>query len=348
MLLTTVPRHRRRLGWSQQQLAQRSGLSRTEISAIETGRVVPSTAAALSLARVFDCSVEELFSLGKMANPSFRWAWAPSRRSGRFWQARVGAETLLFPTEYTLGGTLSHDGVHQDERVEWTRPSDPGKTLVIAGCDPSVGLLAARVQAMSGFRVLPLTRSSQRAVELLGQGLVHAAGLHFSAGTTQAENQTAARAFLEQEFRLLRVARWEEGVALDPSLKVESVRAVLASGLRWVGREEGSGARQCLDQILGRRRKPEGYQYHALDHHGVTETIRSGWAQAGVCVRLPAEERGLRFLKVREESYDLCFAAGAESEPAIHILLAAVRSTGYRRDLEQLPGYDAGQTGELQ
>ena len=348
MLLHSLLEYRRRRSWSQQQLATHSGLSRAEISAIETGRVVPSTAAALALARAFDCSVEALFSLREMPTQTApHWAWEPSGRSGRFWQARVRDRTLLFPCEWTLAGTLIHDGIYQDDQIEWTRSGDPGKTLVLAGCDPAVGLLAARIQALSDFRVLPLTRSSRRAVELLGQGLVHAAGLHFSTGHDGNENSTMAEKALGGEFRLLRVARWEEGVALDPSLKAGSVRAVLAADLRWVGREEGSGSRQCLDQILGRRRKPSGYQYQALDHHGVTETIRSGWAQAGVCVRLPAEERGLDFLKVREESYDLCFAAEAESEPGIQTLLEAVRSSAYQKDLEQLPGYDISDTGEI-
>ncbi len=347
MILHSLLEHRRLLSWSQQQLAQRSGLSRAEISAIETGRVVPSTAAALSLARAFDCSVEELFNLKEMPPQAARWAWAPSWEKGRFWQARVQGKTLLFPSEGTLSGTLPHDGVYQDDEVEWTRPADPGQTLVIAGCDPAVGLLAARIHAASNFRVLPLTRSSHRAVELLGKGLVHAAGLHLSTGRDTDDNSAAARTCLDKEFRLLRVARWEEGVALDPSLKAGSVRAVLGSDLRWVGREEGSGSRQCLDQILGRRQKPKGYQHHALGHRGVTETIGSGWAQAGVCVRLPAEERGLDFLKVREENYDLCFAAEAESEPGIQALLAAVRSSAYQQDLQQLPGYDAGNTGEV-
>ena len=348
MLVNSLSEYRHRLGWSQRELAERSGLSRTEISAIETGRVVPSTAAALSLAEVFDCSVEELFSFGELTTQNVQWAWTPSQSRGRFWQARVKDKRLLFPAEWTLLGTLGHHGVYGKSGMNLTGPVDPKKTLVIAGCDPAVGLLAARVSAMSDFRVIPLTRSSRRAVELLAEGLVHAAGLHFSAGTAQAENQAAARAFLGREFRLLRVARWEEGVAVDPSLKVGSVRAVLASNIRWVGREEGSAARHCLDQIWGRRRRPDGYQYHALDHHGVTETICSGWAQAGVCVRLPAEERGLGFLKVREESYDLCFPAEAESEPVIRTLLEAVRSTLYRSQLGELPGYNTGTTGELQ
>jgi molybdate-binding protein/DNA-binding XRE family transcriptional regulator len=346
MLTNNLSMRRHRQHWSQKQLGDRAGLSRTEISAIETGRVIPSTAAAISLARVFDCQVEELFSL--KAEPERQsWAWPPSADRGCVWQANIQNRRLVFPTEWTLAGTLPHDGTHQNSRVKLNEAQNPERTLVIAGCDPAVALLAAQVTAVSNFRVIPLNRSSQAALRLLEDGVVHAAGLHFSTGTSRSGNRSSARNILKKPFRLLRLAQWEEGLALDPSLKTGSIRSVLTSRLRWVGREEGSSARECLDQILGDRRKPQGYQYQAQDHHGVTETIRCGWAQAGICVRLPAQERGLRFLKVRTENYDLCFPAHAESEPAIQALLTAVRSNSYRRDLGQLPGYDTNHTGEL-
>ena len=57
-------RDRRTLrGWSQEQLARRSGLSRAGISAIETDRLIPSAAAALALAAALECRVEDLFRL---------------------------------------------------------------------------------------------------------------------------------------------------------------------------------------------------------------------------------------------------------------------------------------------
>ena len=49
--------------WSQTELAQRIGVSRKTISTIEVGRFVPSTIIALLIAREFDTTVEELFSI---------------------------------------------------------------------------------------------------------------------------------------------------------------------------------------------------------------------------------------------------------------------------------------------
>jgi molybdate-binding protein len=116
------------------------------------------------------------------------------------------------------------------------------------------------------------------------------------------------------------------------------------SRIRWVGREQGSGARECLDELIGKRAAP---RRTARNHRGVVEAVRSGWADAGVCLRLTAEEANLKFLPVREEAYDLCFAEVLANDPRIQALLRVLRSTAYRTMLDDLPGYRAKNTGTL-
>lgn len=48
---------------TQQDLAERIGVSRQTINALEAGRYVPSTVLALKLSRLFDKSVNEIFDL---------------------------------------------------------------------------------------------------------------------------------------------------------------------------------------------------------------------------------------------------------------------------------------------
>ncbi len=48
---------------TQEQLAQKLGVSRQTIHAIESNKYVPSTVLALKLARLFEKSVEEIFKL---------------------------------------------------------------------------------------------------------------------------------------------------------------------------------------------------------------------------------------------------------------------------------------------
>ncbi len=80
----------------------------------------------------------------------------------------------------------------------------------------------------------------------------------------------------------------------------------------------------------------------------MAEALRSGWAHAGICLRLASEEAGLDFLSVRLEDYDLVFSKSPQDDPRLQALVRVVRSAAYRRLLGDLPGYDAAQTGELE
>lgn len=56
--------------WTQEDLAQRSGVSRQAINAIETGKYDPSLPLAIKLARLFGKSVEEIFLLDDRSTDS--------------------------------------------------------------------------------------------------------------------------------------------------------------------------------------------------------------------------------------------------------------------------------------
>ena len=55
--------HRAITGYTQQDLAEKIGVSRQTINAIESGKYVPSTVLSLKIAQVFEKSMEDLFSL---------------------------------------------------------------------------------------------------------------------------------------------------------------------------------------------------------------------------------------------------------------------------------------------
>jgi molybdate-binding protein/DNA-binding XRE family transcriptional regulator len=291
---------RDRRGWSQDELARRSGLSRAGISAIETDRLVPSTGAALALAAALECRVEDLFHLRRPEPGGPRWAWSPAHEPCRYWAAEVGGVERFYPGEATAMGVVHHDGIYQDGSCLGRGRSKPRRTLVMACCDPAVGLLAAELARTADVRLIALQRPSRTSLSLLGQGLIHAAGVHLSGADQPGGNARIVRSELGSGYSLLRVARWEEGIAFAPGRGLSSVRAAVGSDLCWIGREDGSGARQCLDELLGGRRVVP--RCVASDHRGVAEAVRSGWADAGVCLRLVVEEAGLEFLGVRQEA----------------------------------------------
>ncbi|WP_036170197.1 helix-turn-helix transcriptional regulator [Massilia sp. 9096] len=62
-LVTTMKLQRARLDLTQAELAQRAGVTRKSINAIETGNMAPSTLLALKLAKVLGVTVEDLFAI---------------------------------------------------------------------------------------------------------------------------------------------------------------------------------------------------------------------------------------------------------------------------------------------
>lgn len=336
-------------GWSQDELARRAGISRTEVSAIEIRRLVPSVATALALARILECRVDDLFSLPQPDQPNEKWAWQPLHTPCRFWRAEVGGQHILYPAESGSVGVVAHDGVYSQGELQTLRPQSATDTLVIASCDPAIGLLVRELATESHVRLLVLKRSSSEALRLLSTGLVHLAGVHLASATQAGGNAAVIRERLGAGYRLLKMARWDEGLAMTPGSGITTIKAAVAAQSatrqRWVGREVGSGARQCLDELLEGRTAPKRL---ARDHAGVAEAICCGWADAGVCLRLTAEDAGLEFLSIREETYDVCYRAEFESDPRFQALLRVCRSPSYRKLLGELPGYEVSHTGELE
>ncbi|MBX3467353.1 MAG: helix-turn-helix domain-containing protein [Planctomycetes bacterium] len=329
-------------GWTQAELARRAGVSRAEVSAIETGRSAsPSTGAALALGAALGLAVEELFVPAGAPAPA--WAWPPRLEAGaRFWRADVGGCDLLFPVEPTPLGTLAHDGVAPAP----PRAGGP-RTVVVAGCDPAVGVLAAAVARAAGVRVLALTRPSGRALELLAQGRVHLAGVHLG------DNARAAR----RARRRAGAGPWPADVARWEARACRGARRAGADGPRGAARAAalgrprgGSGARRLVERLSRPRARAltGGLGRAARDHAGVAEAIRCGWAQLGPCVRLAAEQAGLDFLPVERQAYDLCTTAALRDDPAVAAVLEALAAAPLRRLLGELPGYDAADAGRVE
>lgn len=177
-ILHPVQARRLALGISQNELARRAGVSRSEVSAVERRALVPSVETALRIARALDSNVEELFegsvedgrrseSDASSSELEARLGWDTGRRNRRYLE-----------WEPTLAGTLPHDVVSRAPNgLERIPGSLRGSTLVLAGCDPAAALLH-HFMAKLGIRLLPLLRNSATALECLGSGIADVAGVH--------------------------------------------------------------------------------------------------------------------------------------------------------------------------
>lgn len=343
--LTRMIEKRSQRDWSQSDLALQAGIPRTTVSAIEGGRLTPSVRTALSMARALDCTVEDLFGGAREPSPTppWTWAWKPRSVPSRYWKAEVGGRRLLYPVEGMALGGIRHDGLWTQEHAANTSGPLAESTLVIASCDPAAGLIAREYAQSSGFRLLVFPRSGRQALDLLKNGLVHLAGVHRATPERPLLNREWTRSEVGDEFSCLRAAAWTEGLALPPENRARSAKAVARGVDRWALRENGSAARECLDELCG------GAHLHGQtvgSHAAVAESVRSGWAEAGVCVRLCAEEAGLNFIPLRTEFLDLCFKTSFQRDPRFIALTKLFRSPSYRRLIAELPGYDSRNSGE--
>lgn len=82
--------------WSE--LAQRARISRAPVSVIEGDRLSPSMATVLTLAAVFECTVEKPFRRGGTIQPhesNLAWAWIPRGESCRHSEAEIDHRRLI-------------------------------------------------------------------------------------------------------------------------------------------------------------------------------------------------------------------------------------------------------------
>jgi putative molybdopterin biosynthesis protein len=343
--ITAVARRRIACGWSQSELARRAGIPRTTVSAIEGERLTPSVTTALELAHTLGCSVEELFGTGlaECVAAGSAWAWPPKGDPCRYWESAVSGRRLLYPVEGFSSNDSPHDGIWQQGAAHDSGSALAEATLVLACCDPAAGLLAAEYVRETGFRLLVIERSGGAALELLKRGVIHLAGVHRSTSDRPGRNLETVRERLGGGYRLIRAAKWQEGLALPVGDRFQTSTAIVRQCRRWALRDKGSAARECLDELL-EGRPASGKPVHG--HGAVAEAVRAGWAGAGVCVQLTAQDAGLHFMPLRTEMLDICYSDSLAHDPRMLAFIRLLRSKTYRRLISELPGYDAGETGE--
>jgi putative molybdopterin biosynthesis protein len=290
---TSLRARRHSAGLQQQELAERVGVSRQTISAIETGEAVPSTEIALDLARVLGCKVEELFTVfdggaamaAQVVGFQQPWARATGRsRSGagpvspgkgtlrvalglvgEHWIAHPMAACSRRPAAAAADGLVSltaRAGTPERTRMARVRPLRDGPSLrrnvFIAGCDPAIGLLGDHlIELGRGPHVRWLPLGSGDALSALAGGQVHIAGLHLSSEDDhQANGAEVRRRLAGRPMAMVNLASWEQGLvcaARNPRA-LRSVADLGRRGIRVVLREPGAGAQRLLERHLARAR----------------------------------------------------------------------------------------------
>ncbi|MDP1768363.1 MAG: substrate-binding domain-containing protein [Nitrospirota bacterium] len=362
-------------GFSQGELAGKSGITRQAVSAIESNLYLPTTAVALRLAAALGCRVEDLFSLAEAQEviEGKLIGHLPQRDektpSTRVKVARVGTRIIVRPVT-GVGEVLSYsvpaDGYAVDVkgqmsgamvRVNLSRDRQAiEQEISVAGCDPAISLAGAHLrQGKDLTSVVGWTMGSMAALRALQQGEVHVAGLHILDPKTGESNLPYLRRVLKgSHYDVVTFATWEEGF-LVRSGNPKSIRAAsdLADAqILLVNREEGAGARLLLDQRLRVAgidpTQVRGYDKTVSSHFEVARAIASHQADVGVGIRSAAQLFGLDFVPLQAARYDLVVPkAYLTSHPTLAHLFETITSRPFRNEIEALGGYDTRETGKL-
>jgi len=361
---------RQKRGLSVAALADRIGVKRQTIYAIESASYTPNTLVALRLAQVLEVSVEDLFSIEERAGdvpmceqvdllvPNHGATLRPSQpvRLGRVGRHFVGVPSSPIPS-----GLPNADGVllKIDRSHRGTvQPLDPeasyAKGLVVAGCDPGMWVLARQLSHYRDAQLIIAGCSSSQALRWLKEKRIHLAGTHLRDESTGESNLPAVKKmFPRGGYRVVTFASWEEGlvVARGNPKRIRNAEDLSRKDLSWINREPGAGSRFLLDSLLQKRgltgAAVRGYERITYGHMPAAWHVYSGEADCCIAVRAAAQAFGLGFIPLVTERYDLIIPQAHLDLQAVQVMLDVMNRSSLKRELELLGGYDTSQTGRM-
>jgi len=360
-------------GFSQQHLAGMAGVSRQAVSAVESGHSDPSLRVALALAQALGMTVEELFGPGDLAQPVPAVPVAPLMGQSRVALAPVGDQFVALPLRgdasaglgFVPAGGLAITAVGpavpaapgasvpaaRADTIAVRPIGPPRPTLVVAGCDPALPLLATPLGLLDppvAFAWWPC--GSGTALRLAGAGLVHAAGVHLR--DAEGGYNAAAARDLPGGAEVVGFTAWREGLVIrrESDGVITGLDGVVKHRLRMVNREPGAEARRLLDRERERLgldpAELPGYDTHAGGHLQVASAVTAGLADAGVASEPAARAYDLGFVPLADERFDLVLPGAHLGSREVQGLLKVLTSPWLLAQLASLPGYDTAACGE--
>ena len=321
---------RRDVGLTQAQLAEAAGVSRSLVAAVEAGRHAPSVRTALELARCLGGSVEELF--GRPPPPPARPLLEKLPPGSTVRAVRVGDEVVYTPLGEAAGLLEAADGwLDERGRLE-LYPQASLEGLLVAGCEPSIGLMSRLLPSRGPRRLLWAPATSESARRALLAGRAHAAAVHGRSGDLEGAPETVER---------IRLGRWQVGLAFLHGQAV-SLEELARRG-EWVAQGRPGAAAQAA---LGRALASAGLDAGRLaggtagGHVEAAHLLLRGAARAALTISPVAAACRLDFEPLETHAVELWLFRSGLAEPGPQALTELLHSSAYRRRLSACGGYD--------
>ncbi|MEN6611743.1 MAG: molybdopterin biosynthesis protein, partial [Methanoregulaceae archaeon] len=279
-----------------------------------------------------------LCTLGKIGD---RWIVSPQSRGAGVQMSGVRANSYL-KVPAASEGWESGDMVQA--RLMVPKRDAENAILLTGSHDPVLDYLADLLQR-TGISLLSTHVGSMNGLLTLRKNECHAAPTHLLSPDGSYNKEYLRKYLPGTEIALIMVAGREQGIVSREGLTFPEL-----ANHSFINRQKGSGTRVLLDYELRKAgidpREIRGYDREATTHIAVALAVKSGEADAGMCVFSAAKALGLPFVPVAKEQYEIAVRQENIGDPRIAALIDAIRSPRFRETLVDLGGYDTTRTGE--
>lgn len=334
----STPLRERRLvcGLTQAELAARAGVSRQLVASVEAGHNTPAVDAALGLARALGTTVEELFApahgevVSALGTPFSEGA---PLRVGRVGDQLVAAELA----DHGIAGATwaKPDATIQAGALRLFAGATP-RGLVLAGCDPALGLAEAMLDGLGPSSLLALSAATDTGLAALAHGGIHAAVVHGPENALPAPPLPVLR---------LHLARWQVGIAVASSLKRSSLEALLQGKVPIVQRDPAAASQQAFIRAASgarARSAPPGPKAHG---HIEAARFAATLGCAAITTEGAARAFDLAFVALEEHTVQIWLARRWEDHPGADALANLLASAAFTERVSQFGGYDLNGCG---
>ncbi len=280
-----------------------------------------------------------LCTLGQVGS---RWVVSPQSKGAGVQMSGVRANAYIQVPRASEGFDA---GGEVDARLMVPVAEAANALLITGSHDPVIDYLADLIRPQ-GITLLSTHAGSMGGILALKKDECHAAPTHLLA-----DDGSYNTAYLEKylpgtDVDLICIAERQQGIVSRDGLSFRDL-----AGHTFINRQRGSGTRMLFDYELKKARIDPtiipGYEREVTTHIAVALAVKSGEADAGMCVFSAAKALGLPFVPVAQERYELAFRKEHADDPRLSALITAIRSPAFRDILNRLGGYETIETGVM-
>ncbi len=156
------------------------------------------------------------------------------------------------------------------------------------------------------------TDGSGPALSAYAEGKCEIAGFHIGLGAHNKKQVDAYLQYLDSKHdQFIALEHRQQGLISHPDRPVISLQQIIEQDLTFVNRQQNSGTRNLLNQLLQEQNiQPEqlnGYYHEEHTHLAVASMVSSRQADAGLGIHSAAERLKLQFTPISNELYFLVF-----------------------------------------